>query len=80
MQEKYKYASVDNLMKKDSEFKQIVYIGGKEYTITDERIYAFYLLAREKQPTYVNDGDKIIGLKVHSTSFGCSDQNNLLAF
>ena len=67
-------------MKTDLEFKQIVYIGGKEYVITDERIYAFYLLAREKQPTYVNDGDEIIGLKLHSTPYECSDQSTLLAF
>lgn len=45
------------------EFKQIVYIGGKEYTITDERVYMFYLLSKEKSVTYVNDGETLIGIR-----------------
>lgn len=58
------------------EFKQIVYIGGKEYEIRDEKIWAFYLLAKGKETTYVSDGDKIIGLKSRSTFPEFSCQNN----
>lgn len=46
-------------MKKEQTFKEIVYIAGSKYEITDENIYKYYRQASQ----LVKDKNKIIGFR-----------------